>query len=417
MSENLSVNCSKLKMFGIDTDDFSISLASIFMKITGIWTSKNRIEQCSRTFAACYTFFMVALCIFVQSLELIRGGLDAAGILYATINVLCAMNDLFKLVVLFVYKKDFLSLVVHLQRQFLESQYDTNEKTILDACKSTCAIFIGSFTFFTHVTLIGYILGPLIVSIGKNESDRLFPFALPESPLYATPYYEITFFVQALLVYQAGICHFCVDNILCIMNLHVATQFRILQYRLSNLKSENVGDDPVTRVPSAAENSYMTFKRCVQHHKMLIAYCNKLEEVFNLIVFSQILIFSVLICVNGLQILVDTNVGRRYTSVFFLATFFVQLLMFTYSCDGLIQESLNVAPAVYSSPWACLPMTIYGKMLRKDVILVIMRSRIPCCLTAKGFFPISLETYTKVWSTAVSYFTLLRQTMDDLEKS
>ncbi|XP_076301380.1 odorant receptor 13a-like [Lasioglossum baleicum] len=199
------------------------------------------------------------------------------------------------------------------------------------------------------------------------------------------------------------------------MNLHVATQFRILQYRLSNLKSEDVVEDSTSRVPSTTENSYIMFKKCVQHHKMLIAYCNKLEELFSPVAFSQIIIFSVLICLNGLQVLVDTNVGRRYTALFLLATFFVQLLMFTYSCDCLIQESLKVGPAVYSSPWAYLSMTLYGKMLRKDVVLVIMRSRIPCCLTAKGFFPISLETYTKVWTTAVSYFTLLRQTMDDFK--
>ncbi|XP_076301379.1 odorant receptor 10-like [Lasioglossum baleicum] len=402
-------------MFGIGTDDFAISLASIFLRLTGIWTSKNRLEQCSRTVATCFTIVMTSLCILMECLDVIRGDLDAAGLLYALITILCTTNDLFKVCVLVAYKKDFLDLLSHLRQHFLESQYDTNEKTILDACKRTCAIFIGSFTFFTHVTLIGYMLVPLFLSIGKNESDRLFPYALPESPLYTTPYYEIAYFVQAIITYEIGLCHFCVDNILCIMNLHVATQFRILQYRLSNLKSDNVDDDPVTRVPSAAENSYMTFKRCVQQHKMLIAYCNKLEEVFSLIVFSQIIIFSVLICVNGLQILVVKTYLTRYTALLLLVTFFVQLLMFTYSCDGLIQESLKVAPAVYSSPWAYLPMTIYGKMLRKDVVLVIMRSRVPCCLTAKGFFPISLETYTKVWTTAMSYFTLLRQTMDDFK--
>ncbi|XP_076650262.1 odorant receptor 13a-like [Halictus rubicundus] len=234
-----------------------------------------------------------------------------------------------------------------------------------------------------------------------------------------------------LLVYQAGLCHFCFDNILCIMNLHVATQFRILQYRLSTLKSETVVEDSASRVPSAAENSYMMFRRYVQQHKMLIAYCNKLEEVFNLIVFAQVFIFSVLICLSGLQILMNViqnlfnyvanieklifNQGK--SGIFYRQLQLADLLMFTYSCDGLIQESLNVAPAVYSSPWAYLPMDKHGKMLRKDVVLVIMRSRIPCCLTAKGFFPVSLETYTKVWSTAASYFTLLRQTMDDMGNS
>ncbi|XP_076301378.1 odorant receptor 49b-like [Lasioglossum baleicum] len=404
-------------MFGIGSDDFALSLASIFLRLTGIWTSKNRIELCCRTFAACYSIFMVSLCVFVLSLDFIRGGLDAGDLLYALVNILCTFNDLFKMCVMFVYKKEFLVLLVHLRRHFLEADYDTYEKTIVDACRSSCAIFVSFFTFFSHMTLVGYVLGPLIVSIGKNESERMFPFNLPKVPFYTTPYFEITFFVQVLLIYQSGLCHFCFDNILCIMNLHVATQFRILQYRLSNLKCEDVVEDSASRVPSATENSYMMFKKCVQQHKRLIAFCNKLEEVFNLIALAEVFIFSMLICLSGFQMLMvstskmlylvfllyysksaftATTVGRRCTFLFFFATCSVQLLMFTYSCDGLIQESLNVATAAYSSPWSYSPMNKYGKMLRKDVILVIMRSRVPCCLTAKGFFPVSLQTYTKV---------------------
>ncbi|XP_076650263.1 uncharacterized protein LOC143357628 [Halictus rubicundus] len=416
--QNPSASCSKLKMFGMHTDDLSIAVTAFFMKVTGLWTAKNRAEKWSRNVGTFYTIFTMSLFIMVQSIDVIRGGLDFSAFLYSLVSILSVGNGLFKMLVLFVYKKDFLTLVVHLRRQFLGSEYDSYERPMVDATRSTCAVFIVLFTFFTHMTAFCFIIGPLIVSIGRNETDRLLPYNLWTVPFSLTPYYEITFFLQALLVYQSGVCHFCFDNVLCVMNLHVATQFRILQYRLSNLKSTTVLEDSVTRVPSAAENSYITFRRCVQQHQTLIAFCNKLEEVFNLIVLGQMLIFSLVICLNGLQVLMATTVaGRRYTFLFFLMTSAVQLLMFTYSCDGLIQESLNVATAVYASPWAYLPMDKYGKMLRNDVVLVIMRSRVPCCLTAKGFFPISLETYTKVWSTAASYFTLLRQTMDDLESS
>lgn len=73
-----------------------------------------------------------------------------------------------------------------------------------------------------------------------------------------------------------------------------------------------------------------------------------------------------------------------------------QLLMFTYSCDCIIQESRNLAPAVYSGPWLLLPMNENVQKLRKDLVMVIMRSHTPCCLTACKFFMVSLETYTKV---------------------
>ncbi|XP_076650585.1 uncharacterized protein LOC143357837 [Halictus rubicundus] len=79
-----------------------------------------------------------------------------------------------------------------------------------------------------------------------------------------------------------------------------------------------------------------------------------------------------------------------------LAMIFVQLLMFTYTCDGLIHESLNVAITIYNAPWYSLLMSKSGGMLGKDLTLVILRSIVPCCITAKGFFSISLETFTKV---------------------
>ncbi|KAK1137089.1 hypothetical protein K0M31_001616 [Melipona bicolor] len=72
------------------------------------------------------------------------------------------------------------------------------------------------------------------------------------------------------------------------------------------------------------------------------------------------------------------------------------LFMFTYGCDGVIEHSEKVALGAYSALWTIMPMNKSGRMLRNDLLLVIERSRRVCCLTANGFFPISLETYTKV---------------------
>ncbi|PBC27160.1 Putative odorant receptor 67c [Apis cerana cerana] len=102
----------------------------------------------------------------------------------------------------------------------------------------------------------------------------------------------------------------------------------------------------------------------------------------------------------------DTSLMSRLIFTFHLISCMCQLLMFTYSCDCLIRDSTNIANATYNSLWSFMPMDKYGKMLRKDLILVIMRSKSPCYLTALGFFPVSLETYisfllklTGVWMT------------------
>lgn len=111
-----------------------------------------------------------------------------------------------------------------------------------------------------------------------------------------------------------------------------------------------------------------------------------------------------------------------------------QLLMSTFCSDGLIRESVNVGQAAFSGPWYIFSMNKVGRALRQDVLMIIIRSRKSCCLTAGGFFPVSLETCTavntqlsksttcnkiqrfafQVLSTAMSYFTLLRHSAPDL---
>lgn len=114
---------------------------------------------------------------------------------------------------------------------------------------------------------------------------------------------------QVLSLFHIGISYFSFDNFLCIMNLHVAGQFRILQYRMINMaelytKGKQEKDEILTINPSCFANKcYAALKKYIRQHQMLIAYCAKLEEVFNLIVLEQVLMFSLIICLDGYQIL------------------------------------------------------------------------------------------------------------------
>lgn len=92
----------------------------------------------------------------------------------------------------------------------------------------------------------------------------------------------------------------------------------------------------------------------------------------------------------------EATFTRRLVFAFHIMGCMSQLLMFTYSCDCLIQDSMGVATSAYKSTWPILSMDKYGSMLRNDLVLVVMRSQTPCCLTANGLFAVSLETYTGV---------------------
>ncbi|XP_076301385.1 odorant receptor 13a-like [Lasioglossum baleicum] len=269
-----------------------------------------------------------------------------------------------------------------MEKRFWHTNYDSYEQALLDKCKKLSVAFICTFNFFAQGTAFSYSLES---SVGK-------------------------FFVLV----ASGISYICVDNFICISNFHVATQFRILQYRIFNLHKRiqtEIGIGTPSKLPADyADNCYTVFKDCIRQHQALIRYCDDMEEVFTIAALAQILLFSVLICLDGyLMLLGESSPYRRLSFTFHLIGTMCQLWMFTYSCDSVLRESMGVADTVFETIWKNLPMNTSGKMFRTDLQVVMIRSRVPCCLTASGFFIVSLETYTKVLSTAASYFTLLRQ--------
>ncbi|XP_076758959.1 odorant receptor 10-like [Xylocopa sonorina] len=398
------------------SNDVSIGITSVFMKLVGLWMAADRAEQRVRDCTLSYTLIAILFAVWVQARDIYYSWGDFSACLFTTCNILSVAVPLFKILVLLAHRKDFFRLILYVQEKFLQAEYDDYERKIVMDCKRKCTFFVCLLIFSTKGTLICYVINPLVANIGKNESDRILPFNMWIDSLILSPYFELAFVLQVLSLYHIGVSYFCFDNFLCIMNLHAASQFRILQYRMAKMadlmrsekreKYEKLATSP----SNFARISYAIFKEHVRQHQTLIAYCDKLEEVFNLIVLGQVLTFSLLICLDGYQVLMPIfPTRRRLIFTFHLSAALSQLLMFTYSCDCIIRESTRVALAVYSGPWPLLPTTTSGRMMRKDLTLVIMRSGSPCCLTARRFFVVSLETYTGVLSSAVSYFTLLKQ--------
>lgn len=107
-----------------------------------------------------------------------------------------------------------------------------------------------------------------------------------------------------MCLYQVGICYLCVDNMFCIMCLHLASQFRILQYRLANVSSvedkERVDNEENM---DSSNKCYVILKNCIRQHQALIQFSVTLEQIFTIITLGQVLIFSTLICFVGYQVL------------------------------------------------------------------------------------------------------------------
>ncbi|XP_078041904.1 odorant receptor 13a-like [Augochlora pura] len=398
-----------------ETNDFSLFVTSFYLKLTGIWSATSPEEQRQRWNAFIFSMTFMVLGAYTELRELYYAWDDSfEDTIFALCNVVTVILVLCKIFTLYLKRTKFCELLTYSENNFWHLNYDPHERIYLDECRKMSILFICFFNFFAQGTALSYTIESFVGYFGNNMSARTLPFNL-HTDFVMKPYiYEVTFLSQIFVLVAYGIGYLCVDNFMCIANFHVATQFRILQYRIVSIqrgcKMEKFSGISRPVPDGYTDNFYMIFKDCIKQHQSLIAYCEKVEDVFTLVVLGQVLLFSILICLDGyLMLMEEASPYRRMVFTFHLIGCISQLLMFTYSCDCVLRESMEIAESVYNTRWTISPFDTGGKMLRTDLQLVMVRSRVPCCMTAGGFFIVSLETYTKVLSTAASYFTLLRQ--------
>lgn len=127
--------------------------------------------------------------------------------------------------------------------------------------------------------------------------------------------------IQILCVYHVATCYICFDNLLCIVNLHVAGQFRILQHRLKNL----VADEGRGDTPRYENCCYEKLRDCVEQHQTLIEYCKRLENIFTMMVLGQVMFLAVVICLVGFQLFL-VRICQHFVVFFDNLELFVELL-------------------------------------------------------------------------------------------
>ncbi|XP_003494285.1 odorant receptor 4-like [Bombus impatiens] len=398
--------------------DMSMVLSKFFLRSIGLWISENSAEERRMKIMIIYTVWHSIFATVEITRDFYFTIFYKGDILYVTTNILTVTMGLIKICIIMAHKEEFINLIVYVRQHFWNVKYNFREKEILDDCRKTCTFFVCSVTIMGACAIIAYLITPVIANAGKNNSERVLPFNIwLNLPVSMSPYYEMIFTLQMINMYQIAVTYFCFDNIFCILAIHLAGQFRILRYRFSKLcdieHQINEKDMELT-ITNYAHTFYKKLKMYVRHHQELINFCDRLENVYTMLILGQVLVFSVLICLFAYQgLLAAAPLARRSIFIFHLIGSMALLFMFTYSCDGVIEHSEKVAIGAYSALWTIMPMNKPGKMLRNDLIMVIERSRRVCCLTANRFFPVSLETYNKILSTAASYFTLLRNHLEN----
>ncbi|KAG5334342.1 OR49B protein, partial [Acromyrmex charruanus] len=401
-----------MMMKNVKKDKFlSIRLVRFLMRVTGFWPAESEIEKRLLNGVLSYTICISSISLWLEVTELYLGKGDFYALTYTACSSMPVVIIMLKIIFFLRYRKELLNMLKYTQDNFWYAQYDEYGSKILEKINKKGLILMCTFTFFVQGTVCTYILTPILENIGKNESDRILPFNVWIGiSTTVSPIFEIMFIIEISALIHCGICFCCFDNLLGLLNLHTAGQFKILQHRLKSILMRVERTDTVRLlIEKQKQKVYEKLRECVILHHELIWYSEKMEQIFMYSTLCQLLVSGIMLCVAGFQVfLARGTLIRRLIFIAHTNGCFVQLFVVTLTATDLMNESRAVGDAAYNANWQVLSHE-ENRGVRTAVLMIMIRSARACSISAGGFFPVSLETFMAVLSTAASYFTLLRK--------
>ncbi|KAL0108547.1 hypothetical protein PUN28_015217 [Cardiocondyla obscurior] len=135
----------------------------------------------------------------------------------------------------------------------------------------------------------------------------------------------------------------------------------------------------------------------------LIGFAQLIEDGFSLAYAIQVAINTIVISITLLQITQqDANILEVIRYVFYVAGQLIHLFCISFEGQKLIDHSLQTRDKIYNSLWY-ETSTKWQKM----ILFVMQRSLQPIFLSAGKIYIFSMQNYSHVLQTSMSYFTVL----------
>ncbi|XP_058796006.1 odorant receptor 49b-like [Phymastichus coffea] len=398
----------------------SINLTIFMMRVLGMWPASNARDKLRSDLSLRIMMVSMSSAVLIEAQDLFfsrkdilvsdermeceaqveRATMCFQLLTYAAPCAVVVATEYWKLLVFVRNRQRVMQLNDLVEKSFWRIDYGREETELFNVRDRLCFKAILLFALLVLTICVHYIVAPAVVSIGKNASDRILPFPVYlDSRIYENPYYAIAYVFEFIGTMATCFCATTFASYFFAMNLSTATQLKLLQRELHNLCEKSQSE------------AHQKLKACIRRHQIMITYADQVEELFCFAMLGQMFGSVTQICFSGFQLILaeETTFQRKLLSVEYLLGSFVQLYFYCYSSHEIFTESQNVSEAAYSAKW----YRITNPKLHKDFALMfeimVHRARKPCILTVGKFCPLTLQTYSSVVRTSMSYFTVLRQ--------
>ncbi|XP_063977332.1 odorant receptor 13a-like [Diachasmimorpha longicaudata] len=266
--------------------------------------------------------------------------------------------------------------------------------------------FILQITSVSVAVIMAVWIDPPNVTSGISKSDNssIRPLILAPScwipitmPIHIYLLYYYVNFIAAICV---ALVYAGCDALMFSAALHICGQFEILEASIEMLSD---GDDYLTQK--------IKIKSYSKRHNHLIRLGKRMDTLANMIILSELLTNSVLICTSGIVVLANVRTGNVNRVMMSwgarICALYMQFFMYCYVGEKLLSHAEKLRSIVYNCSWYNLSVNI-----AKDIEFIIMRNNYFCHLTGGKFLIMNYESFTKITKSLFSFFSILRVTLE-----
>nr|ARN17881.1 odorant receptor 3 [Cephus cinctus] len=366
------------------------------LEFLGIWPSNESL------FTFSFFFFLVSMATCFVYADLIYRISDFKYVVEnltenIVLTLLCCKIGLYRL-----NRRLMKEILLDIKMDYAIELYNTEEqKSIFLAYNRLSKSFIKYSVTTTTVATVLYYIQPLMDhanshrKLTENSSiTYILPyhmrmsFNITESSLY---YYVYAY--EGVLVPIIACGYSGTDCLLVTLTLHLCAQISVLANQVENFNGD-------------FRKFHSHLKQVVTKHSRIISLSVKLRTAFAYFLLVQLVGATLVVCLaiyNLLKNYATGHTAQLFGFIFYGSSVTVQLLGYSFIGERLMTESLKLSDAFYNCKWYVLS-PIYVNL----VLFCILRAQVPLVLTAAGFCTFSLQSFTDVVKTSMTYLSVLR---------
>nr|QPX50352.1 odorant receptor [Helicoverpa armigera] len=361
----------------------------------------------------CITFYPFISTQF-SLLSEIRADNFLEGVRVLPVDIMFA-HDIVKMILALVRRADLRDMILEVGELWPKNLAPDDQKAvILKAWLRKIKIPLDLYFMFAMMNLGLFELIPFLIScfyLVKGDKVYLFPFQLPK-------FWEVDSIITYLLTYVWEVvgtvpCQMCLylpfDLIIVIMTSNVSALLRLLQVDLKNaIKLRDEQHKTKSNLNVSDTHSYEELKRIVDIHQRLLRIADQLSSIFGLVIFIHVACAALEICFFGFLTMVYGGLAETIANMLTVLNAVFTIFLLSLSGQFLCDTSSEVADAAYESYWY-----ESDHKVKKLTLSIIIRAQRPSYLSALGFSQLTLKSFSKIMSSAWTYFSLLIQMYEE----